>query len=147
MHMSGDVARDAAGPDADVGGGTADGRRSDAHASDAIISLGARSAVDGRSCTVVQLYRFLDAGDTESFRMRSRPASKKRRGTKSREGGRRRSSECYPLLPFKNWATNERKARESGLRLSALAGNKIRADFRIPGDRPAEGHLSLLGSL
>ena len=29
------------------------------------------------------LYRFLDAGSTETFRMRSRPASKKRRGTKS----------------------------------------------------------------
>ena len=45
-----------------------------------------------------ELYRFLDAGDTETFRMRSRPASKKRRGTKSREVGRRRSSECYEVL-------------------------------------------------
>ena len=44
------------------------------------------------------LYRFLDAGDTETFRMRSRPASKKRRGTKSREVGRRRSSGCYEVL-------------------------------------------------
>ena len=44
------------------------------------------------------LYRFLDAGDTEGFRMRSRPASKKRRGTKSREVGHRRSSECYGVL-------------------------------------------------
>jgi hypothetical protein len=44
-----------------------------------------------------ELYRFLDAGDTESFRMRSRPASKKRRGTKSREVGHRRSSECYEV--------------------------------------------------
>jgi hypothetical protein len=40
------------------------------------------------------LYRFLDAGDTETFRMRGRPASKKRRGTESREVGHRRSSEC-----------------------------------------------------
>src|SRR5436853_206122 len=32
------------------------------------------------------LYRFLDAGSPETFRMDSRPASKKRRGTKSREG-------------------------------------------------------------
>ena len=45
-----------------------------------------------------ELYRFLDAGDTETFRMRSRPASKKRRGTKSREVGRRRSSGCYEVL-------------------------------------------------
>ena len=34
----------------------------------------------------LQLYRFLDAGSTETFRMRSWPASKKRRGAKSREG-------------------------------------------------------------
>jgi hypothetical protein len=34
------------------------------------------------------LYRFLDAGDIETFHMRRRPASKKRRGTKSREGWR-----------------------------------------------------------
>jgi hypothetical protein len=33
------------------------------------------------------LYRFLDAGNAETFRMRSRPAFKKRRGTKSREVG------------------------------------------------------------
>src|SRR5271166_3242814 len=35
------------------------------------------------------LYRFLDAGSPETFRMHGRPASKKRRGTKSREGWRR----------------------------------------------------------
>ena len=33
------------------------------------------------------LYRFLDAGSAETFRMRSWPASKKRRGTKSRDAG------------------------------------------------------------
>jgi phage gpG-like protein len=38
------------------------------------------------------LYRFLDAGNAKTFRMRSRPASKKRRGTKSREGWRRRAA-------------------------------------------------------
>ena len=43
------------------------------------------------------LYRFLDAGNTKAFRTRSRPASKKRRGTKSREEGHRRSSECYGI--------------------------------------------------
>ena len=48
------------------------------------------------------LYRFLDAGGTEAFRMRSRPASKKRRGTKSREVGHRRSSECYEVLDLGN---------------------------------------------
>ena len=35
-------------------------------------------------------------------RMRGRPASKKRRGTKSREVGRRRSSECYEVLDLGN---------------------------------------------
>jgi hypothetical protein len=45
-----------------------------------------------------ELYRFLDAGNTEAGRMHRRPASKKRRGTKSREVGRRRSSECYELF-------------------------------------------------
>jgi hypothetical protein len=32
-----------------------------------------------------ELYRFLDAGNTETFRTRRRPPSEKRRGTKSRE--------------------------------------------------------------
>ena len=41
------------------------------------------------------LYRFLDAGSTETFRMRSRPASKKRRGTKSRDAGQQLGSERY----------------------------------------------------
>ena len=41
------------------------------------------------------LYKFLDAGNAKAFRIRSRPASKKRRGTKSRDVGRRRRSECY----------------------------------------------------
>ena len=41
------------------------------------------------------LYRFLDAGSAKAFRMRSGPASKMRRCTKSLDVGRRRSSECY----------------------------------------------------
>jgi hypothetical protein len=41
------------------------------------------------------LYRFLDAGDAKTFRMRSRPASKKRRGAKSRDAGQQLGSERY----------------------------------------------------
>ena len=41
------------------------------------------------------LYRFLDAGNAKTFRMRSRPASKKRRGTKSRDAGQQLGSERY----------------------------------------------------
>jgi hypothetical protein len=37
----------------------------------------------------------LDAGNAKAFRMRSRPASKKRRGTKSREAGQRLGGERY----------------------------------------------------
>ena len=62
-----------------------------------------------------ELYRFLDAGDTESFRMRSRPASKKRRGTKSREVGHRRSSECYEVLDLGN-------SKSGGLETRGLPG-------------------------
>jgi hypothetical protein len=36
-----------------------------------------------------ELYRFLDAGDTEAGRTLSEPASKKRRCTKSRDAGQR----------------------------------------------------------
>ena len=39
--------------------------------------------------------RFLDAGDNETLLKLRRPASKKRRGTKSREGWRRLGSERY----------------------------------------------------
>jgi len=46
--------------------------------------------------------RFLDAGNNETLRTLSEPASKKRRGTKSREVGRRRSSECYEVLDLGN---------------------------------------------
>jgi hypothetical protein len=39
--------------------------------------------------------RFLDAGNDETLLALRRPASKKRQGTKSREVGRRLSSERY----------------------------------------------------
>jgi hypothetical protein len=42
-----------------------------------------------------ELYRFLDAGGAETIRMRRRPASKKRRCTKSRDAGRRLGGERY----------------------------------------------------
>jgi hypothetical protein len=43
---------------------------------------------------------FLDAGNDETLRTLSEPASKKRQGTKSREVGHRLSSECYAdLMP------------------------------------------------
>ena len=41
------------------------------------------------------LCRFLDAGNNETLRPLRRPASKKRRGTKSREGWRRLGGERY----------------------------------------------------
>ena len=59
------------------------------------------------------MYRFLDAGNTESFRMRSRPASKKRRGTKSREGWRRLGGARYGDLmrgPVRWWTRHWGKA-------------------------------------
>jgi hypothetical protein len=42
-----------------------------------------------------ELCRFLDAGNDETLLALRRPASKKRQGTKSREVGRRLSSERY----------------------------------------------------
>jgi hypothetical protein len=45
--------------------------------------------------TCPRLCRFLDAGSTETFRTLSQPASKKRRGTKSREGWRRLGGDRY----------------------------------------------------
>src|SRR5262245_4096272 len=43
---------------------------------------------------------FLDAGNNETLRTLSEPASKKRQGTKSREVGHRPRSECYgDLMP------------------------------------------------
>jgi hypothetical protein len=41
------------------------------------------------------LCRFLDAGNSETLRTLSGPASKKRQGTKSREVGHRLGSERY----------------------------------------------------
>ena len=46
------------------------------------------------------LYRFLDAGGTETFRVHGRPASKKRRGTKSREAGERAGGERYEVQRY-----------------------------------------------
>ena len=48
------------------------------------------------------LYRFLDAGNAKTFRMRSSPAPKKRRGTKSREAGERAGGERYEVLALGN---------------------------------------------
>jgi hypothetical protein len=46
------------------------------------------------------LCRFLDAGNSETLRTLSGPASKKRQGTKSREVGHRLGSERYgDLMP------------------------------------------------
>jgi len=42
-----------------------------------------------------QLYRFLDAGNTEACRTLGEPASKKRRCTKSRDAGQRLGGERY----------------------------------------------------
>ena len=48
------------------------------------------------------LCRFLDAGNTETLRMVGEPASKKRRGTKSREAGERAGGERYEVLALGN---------------------------------------------
>jgi hypothetical protein len=46
-------------------------------------------------CSQPVMCRFLDAGNSETLRTLSGPASKKRQGTKSREVGHRLGSERY----------------------------------------------------
>jgi len=61
-----------------------------------------------RAAEQPELYRFLDAGNTEAGRTLSEPASKKRRCTKSRDAGQRLGGERYgdfslASLPMVQW--------------------------------------------
>src|SRR5437870_13000038 len=69
--------------------------------------------------------RFLDAGNNEALRTLSRPASKKRQGTKSREVGHRRCSGRYGDL---------------------MAALSSMVDVTLPECRPAD-HTGEIGSV
>ena len=74
--------------------------------------------------------RFLDAGNTETLRTLSEPASKKRQGTKSREVGERLGSERYGNLMLAPRPLAGATLRRRGLHAGARGGERVRRAFR-----------------
>ena len=75
-------------------------------------------------------YKVLDAGNDKTLCRLNWPASKKRQGTKSREVGHRRSSECYEVLDLGN---SKSGGLECAHNLSVLARLLLNRGFDFVG--------------